>query len=66
MLQEDSRPLDIHRLRCIAWFIVLRRNWPHFVRARCYVVSPERSCNILLHVHQDKAQSQPREMYGSS
>jgi len=66
MLQEDSRPLDIYRLRCAAWFIVLWCGWPYFVRAWCYVVSPECSRNILLHVHQDKAQSQPREMYGSS
>lgn len=66
MLQEDSRPLDIYRLRCAAWSIVLRRDWPYSVRTRCHVVSPERSCNILLHVHQDKAQSQSREMYGSS
>lgn len=59
MLQEDPRPLDIHCVRCAAWFVVLRRDWPHLIRARCYVVNPERSCDILLHVHQDKAQSQP-------
>lgn len=66
MLQEDSRPLDIYRLHCAAWSIVLRCDWPYFVRTWCYVVSPECSRNILLHVRQDKAQSQPRKMYGSS
>lgn len=66
MLQEDSRSLDIHRLHCAAWFIVLWRDWSYIIWARCYVVNPERCRDILLHVYQDKAQSQSREMYGSS
>lgn len=66
MLQEDSCPLDIHRLCCTAWSAVLRCNWSYFIRARYHVAGPECGCNILLHVYQDKTQSQSREMYGSS
>lgn len=66
MLQEDSCPLDIHRLYCTAWSIVLWCDRSYFIWARYHVAGPERGCNILLHVYQDKAQSQSGEMYGSN
>jgi len=66
MLQEDSCPLDIHRLCCITWSAIFWCNGSYFIRARYHVVDPECSCNIHLHVYQDKTQSQSREMYGTS
>lgn len=66
MLQEDPRSVDIHRFCRSAWSIVLRRHRSDIVRAWRHVVGPQRSCDILLHVYQDKAQSQSRKVYGPS